>query len=771
MSSTAETKYLSLQDGKTLSRKEFNALKPKLAKLFENAQEDDLEFDSQYWVYFKGNLKINGNFFNSDKGIIVDGNLIVDGLYHDDKDNALIVLGDMQAKNVVSHYSFFVNGNLTSDGIVYANRQEYVLEVNKNINTKVLIINNRLVLSKKINADITVDSEDTSEKELIDLAMLVVPELYINAFIFNGYFPYQGDTINSYKFNQIPHEASVIQYTKNNSKILRAQPATNVSDFKSQLVTASVKATTTELINASADKNTDILALMLYASRNDLPNQAVQNLIQKKNDAVLQLLAKNPNLLNNFFNEISALSANASSSLLTHKNVTDTFIDSVVNHQNPLWRVEASRNYDLKLKPQQIEALALDSSLEVRKAFFETTKFEVNQKILDRNVSLKDESLLLNLIDNNRLNLSKSHYEQLTVNTNAKIRKAIAKNLSSDVLFLRYKNTNDSERLLFLRQLSLDTDIEVKAIALKGLTAQDQEAAVKNSPNNNQAYLLNLIAPFVKSKKLAFQIIESKDLMAIQRLALNEWTSVEVQNKIVDLYIKKYPNFNKKLNETQEEEKEDMNLVMEYLFYGRKIHASTLEKMSSYCFEHDNPPKFCKRLTRETHSRQTLQKYSSIKNADLKNHMYKELTTQPYATLDEIIKAIYSDSKEGYTIVTRLMMVSDTLFWNFLSDPIRGKPEVAAVNVHTPIETLNKLGQSLRGEFSEELLKNPVVPLDTKNKIMLKKHNFLPINGVENAFYLNVLNGKIKTSKAITEFDKEGLSRTLMDRYMADQFQ
>ena len=48
MPSTAETKYLSLQDGKTLSRKEFNALKPKLTKLFENAQEDDLEFDSQF---------------------------------------------------------------------------------------------------------------------------------------------------------------------------------------------------------------------------------------------------------------------------------------------------------------------------------------------------------------------------------------------------------------------------------------------------------------------------------------------------------------------------------------------------------------------------------------------------------------------------------------------------------------------------------------------------------------------------------------------------
>lgn len=54
---------------------------------------------------------------------------------------------------------------------------------------------------------------------------------------------------------------------------------------------------------------------------------------------------------------------------------------------------------------------------------------------------------------------------------------------------------------------------------------------------------------------------------------------------------------------------------------------------------------------------------------------------------------------------------------------------------------------------------------------MLKKHNFSPINGVENVFYLNVLNGKIKTSKALTEFDKEGLSRTLIDRYMAEQFQ
>ena len=82
--SAAKTSYLSLKDGKSLSRKEFNALKPKISQYFESA-EDDLDFDNQTWVYYKGNLKVNGNFFNSSKGIIVEGNLIVEGLYYDEE--------------------------------------------------------------------------------------------------------------------------------------------------------------------------------------------------------------------------------------------------------------------------------------------------------------------------------------------------------------------------------------------------------------------------------------------------------------------------------------------------------------------------------------------------------------------------------------------------------------------------------------------------------------------------------------------------------------
>lgn len=45
-----------------------------------------------------------------------------------------------------------------------------------------------------------------------------------------------------------------------------------------------------------------------------------------------------------------------------------------------------------------------------------------------------------------------------------------------------------------------------------------------------------------------------------------------------------------------------------------------------------------------------------------------------------------------------------------------------------------------------------------------------PVQDIETDFYLNILNGKIKTKEKLSDYDKENLSTTLMHRYMPKQY-
>lgn len=81
------------------------------------------------WQLHRGDLHLQDDWPNGD-AIVVDGNVIVDGTYDDRRAGIgmLLVLGDMQAKNVVSWGALAVTGKLTSPGLVYAYYNDYTFE-------------------------------------------------------------------------------------------------------------------------------------------------------------------------------------------------------------------------------------------------------------------------------------------------------------------------------------------------------------------------------------------------------------------------------------------------------------------------------------------------------------------------------------------------------------------------------------------------------------------------------------------------------------------
>lgn len=758
--------FLSLKDGKVLNRKEFDALKPKITKHFEYVK-DDLFLKKRPWVYYKGNLKVNGNFLNSYQNIIVEGDLIVEGLYYD-KPSVLIVLGNMYAHNVVTEFPLYVTGNLNATGIVYPHFNDFGFEVGKQLSTKVLIISDRSAYYKSLKAEIKLFSEDYSEEANLEAARRLLPELYVRSFSEESILPEEtGQAISEYEFYGVPHADSVIAYTKKNSNVFREKPASaSATIFKKELAIASHLSTKNQLAKITANPNLDIYIAMNYASRNDLPDQAVMNLIQKKNEAVLQVLAHNHSLKLKFFDEISALSISATEDLVDHLNVKNSFLEGLLHHSNPLYRIALTKKSELDSK--YLEALALDTSLEVRKSVLAIHQFETSQKVIDSNIGTKDDALLVDLIAYNK-NFSFLHYEQLASNSSAKVRKALAENLTEPSLFLRYKKSTDAERLSILRKLSSDPDVKVKARALSGLTAKEQERALGSTNASNQTVLLELLAPNLKSKKLAQQIIESNNDELISYLAENNWLSEDVQNQIVQIYLKKFSNLKEKLSESQAQ---PINLVLTALLADNKTYPSVLEKLSNYCFGHLYPPSFCYQLQNEKLTSLIIKKYASIQNKALKELMYEGIRNQAYASQAEILKTDLVDTAAYNKFVKKLSKKTESDFWIFLSEQKDGQnKETAAINVNTPLETLKKLEQSTHLFVSEELLDNPVVPAELKKKIMTKTKEFVYIKEVESDFYLNVLNGTIKTKRPLEETDKEDLSGILMRIYMLKQFE
>ena len=210
---------------------------------------------------------------------------------------------------------------------------------------------------------------------------------------------------------------------------------------------------------------------------------------------------------------------------------------------------------------------------------------------------------------------------------------------------------------------------------------------------------------------------------------------------------------------------------MNSLLEDEKVFPSILEKVSNFCFNHLTPPDFCEKLSRQILSSQTLKQFSSIKNTNLKEKMYQEIGSQPYAAKTDLVNAIAVEEFSYAKLLKKMLSSSENDFWIALSQLDEDKNlSMAAVNVHTPIETLKKLEKS-SSNLEDQLLRNPIYPVQLKQKLMLKNNIFLDIKELSTDFYTDVINLKIKTGFALSKSNKEEISSILMKRTMMKQFQ
>lgn len=108
--------------------------------------ENDAESESTWFVH-EGDLVVPGSFAPTDGCLIVKGNLIVEGTYHDfiKEMTELIVYGDLVVDQICSECTLAVLGDVRAKGLVYLHYNDYAAEIAGSVHCKVLVVDDRSV--------------------------------------------------------------------------------------------------------------------------------------------------------------------------------------------------------------------------------------------------------------------------------------------------------------------------------------------------------------------------------------------------------------------------------------------------------------------------------------------------------------------------------------------------------------------------------------------------------------------------------------------------
>lgn len=202
-------------------------------KIFKNIIQND-EF---HWKIHHGDLTIDSNFENEDH-LIVTGNLVIMGAYHDYNHREggdvgwLVVLGSVHAEHFLANGGVYIQHGLESKGVVYAHpgyteSGELIFYIGKGIHAAGVIVDNYYEYCQYDVAYSHVHIGDVSQNDdrwhSHKLAFTYFhPDLYLSSLF--RFPPSEGDSI----FNPYPEFDDVVDSVYAGKPLFREQPAENV---------------------------------------------------------------------------------------------------------------------------------------------------------------------------------------------------------------------------------------------------------------------------------------------------------------------------------------------------------------------------------------------------------------------------------------------------------------------------------------------------------------------------------------------------------------
>ncbi len=667
--------------------------------------------ESSNWRIKKGNHTIDGDFEN-DENIIYEGNLTISGNYFSVDDAKLIVLGQLNANNILADSSLHVQGNVVAEGMVYASENNN-FKVDGQLEAKAFINYKSNVSIKDLKVEIKIDNH---QGDYDALYRSLNPDLFVFDEEFeNTQFPINEDQIEI----NIPPALSEVKFilADYEAELFRSEPAAEslVSDYKKALSQATTVAQITQM---SGLKNLDTLVAAALASRDDLSLEAQNNLFNTQVDTVLIRLALNKITPADMLVKIAQSSLSLANYTTEHKNFPTAYLATLVNSKKETDRYAATLSY--QLSPAQIEQLANDPNDEVRQSLLEVYSGQVmSPNVIQNNLTHVNTEVKLALIRNN-INFTVADYETLLEDEATDddeglvIQEAALRNLLTPSQLLGFKKTTPKERLYLLGNFADTTKVAyLKILALSGLPRKDQITIAKDLNPEDLELLNQELAASTNNQELLEQLSQEKKNPVKAELASNPALPIKIQTQLVA----EIPNLQKLAKSTNPEKEwatqfEILDNLVTNPNVDKKVRASIIE----FCASIENSPEFCLNTPSIFGlSEMEIEQLINAKNTLLKAEMSANLKYQNYAN-EASVKQLILDmplfQKEWPTVKNQ----QAASFWKALSQAKSTElRKIAAVNHQTSVEDLTRLRKDKNLRVAYQVLLNPQYP---KNELL-----------------------------------------------------
>lgn len=324
-----------------------------VAALGNNLVAYNFEGDSTIRIH-EGDLHIEGNLDN-DALLVVRGNLVVDGMYDDYRSDigVLVVLGDMQVRDVYSWGAMYVQGDLAATGLLMTVYNDFTFEVDGKLDARALVVSDK---SADYN-DGAIGMAWTDDRDEADIARALrtlQPELFTrpahleldedsDAYSFEFDEEYArdrlaaGDTV----FRPEPADEALLQWAE-----AAIDPATSTGDLDALI-------------------GKDALIDQLIAARPELPRALATRLLAGGDHVVLGWLGQTaPQVV--LAADAKAMTPDAAAALVGHADTTEVDLQRIAAHADPQVRIVLAERPELSAT--LINRLAADTHAAVRAA-------------------------------------------------------------------------------------------------------------------------------------------------------------------------------------------------------------------------------------------------------------------------------------------------------------------------------------------------------------------------------------------------------------------
>ena len=637
------------------------------------------------WYYRKGDLVIDGNLNNS-HALIIDGDLTIEGNYDDYTDDIglLVVLGDLRVVDAYSWGSVSVMGKVRASGMFYAEYNDYVFDAGS-VEAGALIIYDKSGSVGEVKAPVYISSWESSPDGMgVTVLRTVEPEILIpgmDEFLTEDYaFPMPS------------------------SRVFRQRLAAGLPAIRLEPGPPSLDEELLQVVKPDAEDRAlfdaiprDRLLAAVVARRSDLSAAIVDKLLDSRDPLILEMLALNPDSDAKRLDRIVDLAPQMTATVLEHPRASEALQKRSVDTATTEGRIRLAQRSNLGA--ELVSSLAADPDAEVRKHIIWEHGHRLSDEQVTRLAGDSSPEVKVALLDRRFVPLSAQQLSSMIQEESEEVRYALARRLARQATGKIPSTMALEERQQLAKRLLKDQSIRVRFTALASAEPEAQRAALNTWPEAEQRNrVVKLLANSTISLSLQQQFAAHPVPEIRQVLATNLALAKEVQIKLFEDVERATPQgffqlFNSKTDDRARKSAED---VVADLLENPNVSPLVVEKAVAYCAEASGRAAFCYNLFHlgGLHS-EHIEILKASYSGKLREELALDTLSSKTATRSQVIWALkqwYDDDEDVLGATERLESLGGEMFWRALaSSKVDELREIAAVNAHTPVDSLSKL--------------------------------------------------------------------------------